>query len=112
LVDNPGLIVSSGLNCALRAARGEIIVRVDGHTVIEPDYVRRCVDELEATGADNVGGMMVGVGNRPFARAVALATSCRFGVGGARFHYSDKREWVDTVYMGAWRRSVFDRMAV
>jgi hypothetical protein len=85
---------------------------VDGHTVIEPDYVRRCVEELEATGADNVGGMMVGVGVGPFARAVAMATSCPFGVGGARFHYSDKREWVDTVYMGAWKRSVFDRIGL
>jgi GT2 family glycosyltransferase len=45
-----------------------------------------------------------------FGRAVAAATSSRFGVGGARFHYSDREEWVDTVYLGAWRREVFSRI--
>jgi glycosyltransferase involved in cell wall biosynthesis len=40
LIDNPGMIVAKGLNAALRQARGEIIVRVDGHCEIEPDYLR------------------------------------------------------------------------
>lgn len=110
LVDNPGLIVSTGLNAALRVARGEVIVRVDGHTVIARDYVRRCVDELRSSGADNVGGLMVGIGEKPFARAVVLATSSPFGVGGAHFHYSTERRLVDTVYMGAWKRDVFARI--
>ena len=112
LVDNPGLIVSTGLNAAIAAAQGDVIVRVDGHTVIAHDYVRQCVHELRITEADNVGGRMVGVGKGSFARAVTLATSHAFGVGGARFHYSDQREWVDTVYMGAWRRDVFDRIGL
>ncbi|HLA80390.1 MAG TPA: glycosyltransferase, partial [Thermoleophilia bacterium] len=88
LVDNPGMIVATGLNAALGVARGDIIVRVDGHTTIAPDYVRRCVEELEESGADNVGGRMVGVGLSDFGRAVTLATSSPFGIGGARFHYS------------------------
>lgn len=112
LLDNLGLIVSKGLNAAIVEARGEVIVRVDGHTVIAPDYVRCCVEELRATGADNVGGRMVGVGEGDFARAVALATSHAFGVGGSRFHYSEERELVDTVYLGAWRRDVFDRIGL
>lgn len=110
VVDNPGRIVSTGLNLAIAQARGDIIVRVDGHTVIAPDYVRRCVEELETTGADNVGGPMVGIGTGAFAKAVVHATSCPFGVGGARFHYSTKREPVDTVYLGAWRRETFDKI--
>jgi succinoglycan biosynthesis protein ExoA len=112
LIDNPGLIVSTGLNAAIREAHGDVIVRVDGHTVIEPDYVRSCVDELLASGADNVGGRMTGIGHGSFAQAVTLATSCPLGVGGARFHYSDEREWVDTVYLGAWKRSLFDSMGL
>lgn len=109
LIDNPGLIVPTGLNAAITQARGEVIVRVDGHTIIEPDYVRRCVAALQRSGADNVGGRMRAVSDGRFGRAVALATSSRFGVGGARFHYSMKEEWVDTVYMGAWPRAVFRR---
>ncbi|MEW6716789.1 MAG: glycosyltransferase family 2 protein [Chloroflexota bacterium] len=108
LIDNPQQIVPTGLNLGLQHARGEIIIRVDGHTVIAPDYVRQCVDALARSGADNVGGRMNAVGENAFGRAVALATSSPFGVGGARFHYSDKEEWGDTVYMGAWPRSVFD----
>jgi glycosyltransferase involved in cell wall biosynthesis len=108
LVDNPGRIVASGLNAALREAHGEIVVRVDGHTEIAPDYVQACVEALIRTGADNVGGRMTASGKGAFGRAVAAATSSRFGVGGARFHYSTREEWVDTVYLGAWRREIFD----
>ncbi|MBN1318610.1 MAG: glycosyltransferase family 2 protein, partial [Anaerolineales bacterium] len=110
LLDNPELIVPTALNRAIHASRGDVIVRVDGHTIIDPDYIRQCVAALERTGADNVGGRMTAVGATPFGRAVALATSTPFGVGGARFHYSDREEWVDTVYLGAWPRRVFDRI--
>jgi glycosyltransferase involved in cell wall biosynthesis len=112
LVKNPGRIVPTGLNLALAAAKGEVIVRIDGHTLIEPDYVRRCVEALERTGAENVGGRMDAVGVGHFGRAVAAATTSSFGVGGARFHYSSAEEWVDTVYMGAWPRRVFDEIGL
>jgi glycosyltransferase involved in cell wall biosynthesis len=107
MIDNPGKIVPTGMNLALRQARGDIIIRVDGHTQIAPDYVKNCVELLEAYGAENVGGRMVAVGQTAFARAVAAATSTPFGVGGSRFHYSEKEEEVDSVYMGAWPKSVF-----
>ncbi|MEO8391822.1 MAG: glycosyltransferase family 2 protein [Chloroflexota bacterium] len=111
IVDNPGMIVPTGFNAALAQARGEIIVRVDGHTLIATDYVRNCVETLEATGADNVGGRMDAIAQAtPSAEAIALATSSPFGVGGARFHYSTQQEYVDTVYMGAWPRRVFDQI--
>jgi len=112
ILDNPGGIVPSGMNIALRQAAGEIIIRVDGHTLIAPDYVRQCVEALRRTHADNVGGKMTAVGSGPFGRAVAMATSTSFGVGGARFHYSDREEWVDTVYMGAWPRRVFEKIGL
>ena len=107
LIDNCGKIVPTGLNAAIALARGEVIVRVDGHTLIAPDYVRQCVDALEHSGADNVGGRMVAIAEGWFGRVVALATSSPFGVGGARFHYSNDEEWVDTVYLGAWRTDLF-----
>ena len=108
LVDNPGRIVPTGLNQAIRIASGTCIVRVDGHTVIDPDYVSRCVEALKRSGGENVGGPMRARGIGWFGRAVAAATSVSFGVGGARFHYSRREEWVDTVYMGAWPRRVFE----
>ena len=112
LIDNPQKIAAAGLNQAIRAARSEIIVRIDGHTIVAPDYVRQCVAALRRTGADNAGGRMTAVGEGPVGRAVALATSSRFGVGGAAFHYLGREAWVDTVYLGAWPRRVFDRIGL
>ena len=112
ILDNPGCIVPTGLNVALRVAQGDIIVRVDGHTIIAPDYVRQCVTELQRTGADNVGGKMNASGQGAFGATVTLATSAPFGVGNARFHYSNQEEWVDTVYMGAWSHEVFRRVGL
>ncbi len=112
LLENPGRIVPTGLNLALREARGEYILRVDGHTLLAPDYARRCVEAFESSGAQNVGGRMNAVGTALFSKAVAVATSTPFGIGGGRFHFSDREEWVDTVYMGAWPRSLFDRIGL
>uniref|UniRef100_UPI0035B2093B glycosyltransferase n=1 Tax=Promineifilum sp. TaxID=2664178 RepID=UPI0035B2093B len=38
LIDNPARIVPPALNIGLRHARGEIVVRVDGHCEIAPNY--------------------------------------------------------------------------
>ena len=110
IVDNPGGIVPTGFNAALSRAVGHVIVRVDGHTVIAKDYVSSCVTALERSGADNVGGRMDAAGHGRVGEAIALATSSPFGVGDSQFHYASGEQWVDTVYLGAWRREVFDRV--
>jgi GT2 family glycosyltransferase len=97
------------LNRAIREARGEYLVRVDGHTVIAPDYVRRCVALLQETGASNVGGAMTAVGDTPMGQAIAAAGKSPFAVPTA-FHISATAQFTDTVYMGAWHRSVFERI--
>ena len=86
LVDNPGRIVSTGLNTAIRAARGKIIVRIDVHTLYAPDYVSQCIAVLQETGADNVGGPWVAHGTGYIGRAIAAAFQSPFAVGGARGH--------------------------
>src|SRR6185436_12536097 len=85
LIDNPGKIVSTGLNAALRVAKGEIIVRVDGHCEIARDYVSRCVSHLTDAKVDCVGGPLETVGETYAARAIAAAMSSSFGVGGSAF---------------------------
>ena len=112
VIENSRRIVPTGLNLALARARGKVIVRVDGHTIVAPDYVRECVAALQRSGAGNVGGRMEPVSQNRFGEAVSLATSMPFGVGGARFHYSEHEEWVDTVYMGAWPRQIFERIGL
>ncbi|MCM8787201.1 MAG: glycosyltransferase family 2 protein [Candidatus Omnitrophica bacterium] len=110
LLDNHSKIVPTALNIGLRQAKGDVIIRVDGHCEIAKDYVRRCIEVLQETGADCVGGLQRAVGHRWMGRVIALATSSPFGVGNARFHYDERPGWVDTVYLGAYRREVFDRI--
>jgi glycosyltransferase involved in cell wall biosynthesis len=112
VVSNPDRSTPAGLNLAVTRARGAVIVRVDGHCEVQADYVRRCVLLLEQTGADNVGGTTVGVGDRPWQRAVARAVRSPFGVGSASVRYAPRARWVDTVFLGAWRRDVFDRVGL
>lgn len=104
LVDNPRVTAAAAMNVGLAEARNEIIVRADAHTLYAHDFVRRSVEVLQETGAAVVGGPMRPVGVSPFGRAVAAVTSSPVGVGPGRFHYSDRREEVETVYLGAYRR--------
>lgn len=109
-LENPGGLVSSALNLGLRAARGEYLLRIDAHTLVAPDYVRRCVERLVESGADNVGGPMEPAGATPAGRAIALAMRSRFGVGTARFRFARQVEEVDTVYLGAFPIDLFQRV--
>jgi succinoglycan biosynthesis protein ExoA len=112
MIDNPERIVSTGLNRAIRAARGEIIVRMDVHTEYDPDYVRQCVRVLKETGADNVGGPWVAAGRGAVQRAIALAFQSPFSCGGARGHNAAYEGAVDTVYLGCWRRGTLEEIGL
>lgn len=111
LLVNPGRIQARAMNIGLAAARGEVIVRVDGHTVIAPDYVSRCVDHLYQTGATTVGGPLHAIGITEWGRALAAAYRSRFGVS-SRYKVSRRAEYVDMVHMGAWRRDVFTQVGL
>src|SRR5579864_3776385 len=90
LLANPKRMQAYALNIGIAAAQGEIIVRVDGHTIIAPDYVRRCVQllrDLADQHVVNVGGLMCPAGETPTGRAIAAAGSSAFGVPAA-FHHS------------------------
>lgn len=112
ILDNPERIVPPAMNRGIRAARGDIVVRLDAHTEPAPDYVERCVRHLRETGAWNVGGSMRAQGQGYVGRTVALATTSPFGIGGSPFHYSDRPQYVDTVYLGAFPRWVFDKVGL
>lgn len=110
IVDNPAGIVAPGLNGALREAKGEIVVRVDGHCEIASDYVRRCVAHLVAGEAEGVGGPLETIGETFTARVVARAMSSRFGVGGSAFRTRrETTELVDTVAFPGYTRAILDR---
>ena len=110
MIDNVKQIVSTGLNEAIAAARGDVIVRADVHTEYAPDYLQQCVRVLEHTGADNVGGPWILAPRGYVGAAIAVAFASSFGSGGARGHDRNHEGPVDTVYLGCWRRECFNRV--
>lgn len=107
-ITNPKRVQSAGLNLLIPMARGDYIVRVDGHTIVEPDYVRQCVNTLLSTSAQVVGGPMRPVGATRMGKAIAAVGRSRFAVPTA-FHVSESAGYTDTVYLGAWPRVVLTR---
>lgn len=105
LLSNPGRIQAAGLNVARGAARADVLVRVDGHSFIPPDYVERCLALLASTGGAGVGGRMVATGDgTPTSDAVALAVNGWWGAGPAGFHHDRGGvRSAETVYLGCYR---------
>lgn len=106
IVINPRRTTVTSLNLGIERTAADIITRVDGHCRLDIDYIQRCVDLLCETGAGNVGGLMRPEGQSVIGRAMALALCSKFGIGDSRFHYLERQEYVDSVYLGAFRREV------
>jgi glycosyltransferase involved in cell wall biosynthesis len=114
-LDNSQGTTPAGLNVAIRAASGDIIIRMDAHVSYPPDYIRRLVSGLLESGADNVGGVLqtVPADDTPTAEAIACAMAHRFGVGNSHFRIGTReRREVDTVPFGCFRREVFQRIGL
>jgi cellulose synthase/poly-beta-1,6-N-acetylglucosamine synthase-like glycosyltransferase len=112
MVDNPTRSIPAALNRAIETARGETLVRLDAHSIPADDYVRRCLEVLEATGAANVGGVWeIRPGGRGWvAKAIARAASHPLGAGDARYRIRGAPGEVDTVPFGAFRREWVTRV--
>lgn len=105
VIDNPQQVAATGLNLAIREAKGDVVIRVDGHCEIAADYLRRCVTLLEKGSVECVGGPVETIGETYVARVIASAMSSNFGVGGAAFRVGTNAEkFVDTVAFPAYRR--------
>lgn len=110
VVPNPGATTPAGLNAAIAASTGDVIVRCDAHAELPAGYVSRAVETLLRTGADNVGGMQVPVGRSFWERAIAAAMSSRLGAGDARYRVGGEEGPADTVYLGVFRRTALERV--
>ncbi|MGW6689437.1 glycosyltransferase family 2 protein [Streptomyces sp. NPDC054961] len=108
-VPNPTGRTPAALNAAIKASRHPIVVRVDGHGMLSPNYIATAVRLLEETGAQNVGGIMHAEGENPWEDAVAAAMTSRIGVGNAAFHTGGKAGPADTVYLGVFRREALEK---
>ena len=112
VVDNPGRIVSTGLNAAIRAARGEIVVRMDVHARYAEDFLKSAVQVLEETGAENVGGAIRAEASDYWGKAVAAAFHAPYVCGGAATRKQDFEGPTDTVFPGCWRKATLERIGL
>ncbi|UCF23924.1 MAG: glycosyltransferase family 2 protein [Ralstonia sp.] len=110
VIDNPRRFTSAALNLATLHASGEIVVRMDVHTLYADDYVAACIETLRRTGAVCVGGAWRPVGTGWPQAAIADAFESSFGSGGAASRRAGYDGPVDTVYLGAWRRTDLIRL--
>lgn len=103
-LDNPVGSTPAGLNVAIRASVFPVVIRVDAHSVLTPDYTAVAVETLLRTGADNVGGIMLAEGSTPFERAVAFAYGSPVGLGGGSHHVGGEEGPSETAYLGVFQR--------
>jgi len=108
VIDNPRRLQAAAMNAMIAEARGEIIVRMDVHARYATDYVRQCVAVLAESGADNVGGAQRARPQTWFQRALCAALDSPLAVGGARYRNAEAEGFVDTVFLGAFRKRVVE----
>ena len=112
LLDNPERVVPYALNKGLKAATGEVIMRIDGHCTYPTNYISELVRYLYELDADNVGGVWntQPANDTAVCHAIALASSHPFGVGGSMHKIgASKIMETDTVPFGCYKREVFEK---
>ena len=113
LIENPRKITPAAMNIGIQNSKGEIIIKMDAHSLYEKDYISKCVKHLEESGADNVGGVLETLPSKDniVARAIAICLSYPFGAGTSYFRTGSRepRE-VDTVAFGCYWKKIFDKI--
>ncbi len=111
ILDNPRRIVPTAMNTGLRAARGDLFIRVDGHAEVAPDFIRESIKCLhEHPDAWVVGGYIETVASDYTGRVIASAMRSPIGVGNSRFRLGDYEGWVDTLAFGTHHRWIVDKI--
>jgi succinoglycan biosynthesis protein ExoA len=112
IVDNPKRIIPAGLNAGIRDAKGELIVRMDAHTIPYPDYIERSVKAFDQGKGEDVGGVIdITPGSVTWiGRSIAVATRHPLGVGDAKYRWSTVATYADTVAFGTYARKTFDKI--
>jgi glycosyltransferase involved in cell wall biosynthesis len=111
LLVNPGRIVPIGMNIAYALAKGDLLIRVDGHCEIATNYVNNCLKHLREADAVGVGGPMHTFGETPLSETIAFAMSSVFGVGNSSFRtMQGKTTYVDSIPFPAYTREIIAKV--
>lgn len=110
LVANPERDIPIGLNLAIASSRYPVVVRVDAHSELTPDYTSKGVAALRREDAANVGGIMRAGGRTPTQRAIAAAYNSPYGLGGGAYHGDGTPGPAESAYLGIFRREAIDEV--
>ena len=112
VVENSKRTIPSGLNQAIRESRGEIIVRLDAHSMPIAEYVERCVAAHQLHKGDNIGGVWeIRAGDETWiAESISFAAAHPLGVGDAMYRLNAKAGVVDTVPFGSFHRALIEKI--
>jgi succinoglycan biosynthesis protein ExoA len=109
LLHNPKRRQSAAYNIGIAATHSDFVLVIGAaHSIYEGGYVRQCIDLLEQSGAENVGGVQCAESPTYLGTAIALATCSRFGVGDARFRYARTSTIAESVFGGTWKRATLE----
>ena len=110
LINNKKKIVSVGFNLALSISKGDIIIRVDGHSKIDEYFIENCINVFNQVNADCVGGPTKHLSSSYIGNIIKIAQTSDFGSGGVPFRKGiSQGQYVNTVAFGAYKRSVFKK---
>jgi succinoglycan biosynthesis protein ExoA len=116
LLDNPRQWSSAGRNAAVRAARGDLILLIDGHCELSsPNYLQEIAEAFLVSGADCLGRPQPLDVTRAncLQRAIARARSSRLGHHPASHIYSNREGFVPPQSVAiAYCRDVFDTIGL
>jgi len=111
MLDNPKRIVPAAMNIGIKAARGDLFIRVDGHAEIPADFITRSVEcLLDHPDAWVVGGYIETIAHDYTGRAIASAMRSPIGVGNSRFRLGDYEGWVDTLAFGTHHKWIVEEI--
>ncbi len=112
VLDNPKKSQAAGWNTAICEAIGDIIIRLDAHAEIPEDFLSESVSLIES-GEDVGGGARPSKVDdpTPMKEMLFLAESSMFGSSPAVYRRkSDEKQYVNSVFHGAYRREVFEKV--
>ncbi|MCI9039376.1 MAG: glycosyltransferase family 2 protein [Clostridia bacterium] len=111
VLDNPKRTLPCGWNVALKEAKGEVVVRVDAHTIYPEDFIQKNVKEIEK-GEDIVGGQCISItkNDTKWEKVLLSAEESIFGCGIADFRRKKERKYVSTLAFAMYRKKVFDEV--
>jgi len=110
IIINQDRITPKSVNMGIKAAKYDIIMRLDAHSEYPSTYISKCIYYLNKTGADNVGCLLFTKGEGIIGQAIASVVSTKFGVGNSSFRVGAKSGYVDTVPYGTFRKSLFEKI--